>query len=112
MSPTAPASRNASLSRLRRFAHLGAAATLVGLLATAGLVVSPPSSASADPASDVAQFLANTNQQRAEHGSAALASDAGLAGVAGGWSQAKASSDRLSHNPNLAGELDLVVPSW
>src|SRR5947208_15608945 len=51
---------------------------------------------------DSAQYFAQMNQERADHGLAALAWRSDLADIAQRWAQHMSSTHELAHNPNLA----------
>ena len=61
-------------------------------------------SAGASAASDASQFVALTNQVRAQKGLPALTVHTGLISVAQGWSNHMAAAGTISHNPNLAAQ--------
>jgi hypothetical protein len=73
------------------------AAGLVALAAPAGAVTS-----------DATAYLANLNQERADHGLAPLTMRSDLNSIAQSWSNHMASVSVLSHNPNLAN----AVSNW
>jgi hypothetical protein len=62
--------------------------------------VAAPAGASA--AGDASQFLALTNQVRAQKGLPALTVDGSLVSMAQGWSNKMAAAGTISHNPNLS----------
>ncbi|MBV8980785.1 MAG: CAP domain-containing protein [Acidimicrobiia bacterium] len=65
--------------------------------------------AHADPASEEAQFVALTNQLRAEHGLSQLASYGPLVSIARNWSANMARAGDISHNMNLP---NMVSAPW
>jgi hypothetical protein len=71
----------------------------VCLAATAGMQLSSVAFADSSVSS---QYFMRMNQERAEHGRAALTWRADLADVAQGWAQHMASTQELAHNPGLA----------
>ena len=75
-------------------------AGLAGVMAVTVL----PEPASADPASDEAQFVAQLNHLRATRGLAPLAVHGALVGMARSWSSQMASSGNISHNPGMAAQ--------
>lgn len=68
------------------------------LAATLGMQLTSVAHADASISS---QYFARMNQERAEHGRAALAWKSDLADVAQSWAQHMAYSQELAHNPNL-----------
>jgi hypothetical protein len=73
-------------------------ALTVCLAASAGVQVSSVAFADASTSS---QYFMRMNQERAEHGRAALTWRGDLANVAQAWAQHMASSQELAHNPGL-----------
>lgn len=72
-----------------------------------------PTPARASAASDAAQFLADTNRERAANGVAPLATNDALVGIAQRWSAQMAGSTHLAHNPDLFNDIDrYVTPNW
>ena len=72
-----------------------------------------PGRARAGTGADVAQFLADTNRERAASGAGPLATNDALAGVAQAWARQMAGSTHLAHNPNLVSQIDQqVTTSW
>jgi hypothetical protein len=65
--------------------------------------------AHADPGSEEAQFVALTNQLRAQHGLQTLASYGPLVSIARNWSGRMAAAGGISHNMNLPNQ---VSGSW
>jgi len=65
--------------------------------------------AHADPGSEEAQFLALTNQLRAQHGLQTLAPYGPLVSIARNWSANMAAAGSISHNMNLP---NLVSGPW
>ena len=91
----------------RTGALLAAGAIVLALFAFA------PGRARAGSGSDVAQFLADTNRERAANGAGPLATNDALTGVAQAWANQMAGSAHLAHNPNQVSQIDRdVTPNW
>ena len=78
-------------------------ATLLAI--TLSVVALPPSARAADPGAE-SEFVARINSLRASKGLAPLQVDGELVGVARRWTDRMVSNGHISHNPNLAGEVD------
>jgi hypothetical protein len=79
----------------------------IALLATAlSTALAPP--AHADPGSEEAQFLALTNQLRAQHGLSTLATSLPILSIARVWSANMAAAGGISHNMSLPNEVRLA----
>jgi hypothetical protein len=74
----------------------------IAVTTTAFTAIAAPAGASA--ASDASQFLALTNQVRAQKGLPALAAHGGLVSMAQGWSNKMAAAGDISHNPSLSAQ--------
>jgi len=82
-------------------------------LVFASLFALVPSPARASASTDAAQFVADTNRERAAKGVGTLATNDALAGVAQRWSAQMSSSAHLAHNPNLFNDIDrYVTTNW
>jgi uncharacterized protein YkwD len=88
------------------------AAFVLCLLVAATNVGLAPTSASANSTSDENALFAATNQSRADNSLSALQYDPQASAVANAWANQLASSQTLSHNPNLAAQLGAVAPDW
>lgn len=77
-------------------------AMLTVCLAATGMQLSSVAHADASISS---QYFARMNQERAQHGRAALTWRSDLADITQGWAQHMASSQELAHNPNLTTEV-------
>lgn len=64
----------------------------------------PMARAAAEPGAE-AEFVDRVNSARAAAGKGSLSTDAELTSIARRWSQRMANEQRLSHNPNLANEV-------
>ncbi|MEN3314835.1 MAG: hypothetical protein V7605_1069 [Acidimicrobiaceae bacterium] len=96
--------------RARRFiAAMASATTLAAGTLTLGAVL-PGTTLAASPAaaagSEESSLLALTNQARASAGDPALSMDSSLTSVARSWAQTMASQGGISHNPDLASQVD------
>ncbi len=85
-------------------------AKALGLLLGIGLLTLVLSTAlavpaHADPGSEEAQFVALTNQLRAQHGLQTLASYGPIVSIARNWSANMAAAGGISHNMNLPNEV-------
>ena len=81
---------------------------LLGIaLLSPALSLATATAAHADPGSEAAQFVALTNQLRAQHGLNTLASNGTLVSIARGWSANMAAAGGISHNMNLPNEVSL-----
>jgi hypothetical protein len=76
----------------------------VAMLAPAMAAVQA-TAAHADPGTEEVQFLALTNQLRAQHGLSQLASYGGLVSIARTWSGNMARAGGISHNMNLPNQM-------
>ena len=78
-------------------------ATLLAITLCA--VALPAPARAADPSAE-SQFVARINSLRESKGLAPLAVDSELVGVARNWTDRMVSAGHISHNPNLAGQVD------
>jgi hypothetical protein len=87
---------------------------MLALLATVtSLTLLTASPAHAAPGADEQDFLNQTNASRAQNGLPALQWDDGLANIARSWSAQMSSSQTLSHNGNLVGQIEQwVTNQW
>ena len=92
---------------MRRLLRTAGVALTMMVMSTA--VSAAPAGATVDTASAEAAFVAQINGLRAQHGVGALVVDDGLSAIARNWSASMASAGRISHNPDLAGQ---VGPGW
>src|SRR5438105_14922560 len=85
---------------------------LLGIaLLSPALSLATATAAHADPGSEAAQFVALTNQLRAQHGLNTLASNGTLVSIARGASANKTAAGGISHNMNLPNEVRLPGPN-
>ncbi|MDP9418661.1 MAG: CAP domain-containing protein, partial [Actinomycetota bacterium] len=85
-------------------------ATIAALLICLQTLAADPVVAVSSPEGE---FLALLNAERSAQGLSPLASNSGLAAVAGDWSAAMAASGSLGHNPRLEQQLrDRVGSGW
>lgn len=93
----------------RLIAAMAPVTTLAGGTLTLGAVL-PGTALRAAPAaasgSDEANLLALTNQARASDGDPALSMASSLSSVARSWAQTMAAQGGISHNPDLASQVD------
>ena len=82
--------------------RVGAIAVLV---LVASVVVLPQSARAADPSAESA-FVARINELRESKGLAPLQVDSELVGVARRWTDRMVAAGGISHNPNLANDVD------
>jgi hypothetical protein len=81
------------------------AAAITVLLVAASVVAWPPPARAADPSAE-SQFVARINSLRESKGLAPLQVDSELVGVARRWTDQMVGAGHISHNPNLAGDVD------
>lgn len=101
-------------SRLeRRLLAEGGAVVALAAFVFASLFAVMPAPARASASTDAAQFVVDTNRERAAKGVGTLATNDALAGVAQRWSSQMSSSTHLAHNPNLFDDVDrYVTTNW
>ncbi|HEX2850030.1 MAG TPA: CAP domain-containing protein [Acidimicrobiales bacterium] len=85
------------------------AVTIAALLAAVAVLVWHPPAARAADAGAEADFVARINTERTSRGLGALTVDGQLTSIARAWSTQMASSNHLSHNPNLSSQ---VTEDW
>jgi hypothetical protein len=84
-------------------------AALVGLAA----LLAPSAFAESSPSAFGSRLVTLVNQARAQHGLRALTVAGGTSTVAAGWTQHLAEQQALSHNPDLASQLESHgSPDW
>lgn len=82
---------------------------------TSAHTVKKPSAANKKPAHlspFSARLVAVMNASRKAHGLAPLVAVESIGKVAAGWSSRLASAEHLSHNPQLAGQIQRIFPNW
>lgn len=88
-------------------------ATAVVAAAGVAVLTAPAASAATSPSSYTARLAYLVNQAREQNGVRALTVTSGTSEVAAGWSAHLASAQALSHNPNLASQLESHgSPNW
>ena len=81
-------------------------AVVIAVLVTAATVNAFPQPARAADPSAESQFVARINSLRESKGLAPLEVDSELVGVARRWTDRMVGNGHISHNPNLAGDVD------
>lgn len=95
------------MTSTRRPVRAAQAAAAVGLL-LAGLAIGAAPARAATGQQNwgaASQFVGQINSERASHGRARLTLSSKLSSVAASWASSMARSNRLGHNPNLAGSV-------
>ena len=95
------------MARGRRLLAKALGVLLGVALLTPVLSTAMATAAHADPGSEEAQFLALTNQLRAQHGLSTLVTSGPILSIARGWSANMAAAGGISHNMNLPNEVSL-----
>ena len=95
------------ISRKHRVRGYGAVvrSAAVALVIAFGLLLFGPVRPAAAQASYESDFIRRINSERTSRGIAAMAVDSELTGIARNWAQHMASTNTLSHNPNLANQV-------
>src|SRR4051812_14030548 len=93
------------MPRARRLLGKTSALLLAIALITPAMTALQATAAHADPGSEEAQFVALTNQLRAQHGLQTLASYGPLVSIARSWSGRMAAAGGISHNMNLPNQV-------
>jgi hypothetical protein len=92
--------------------RLTAGAIFIALLGVAA-ALAPPAAAESTPSAFGSRLVTLINQARAQHGLRALTVASGTSTVAANWTSHMASAQALSHNPNLASQLESHgSPNW
>ncbi len=102
-------------SQRTRAARLGAATLLLvlGLVGAVGIAgPAPTASAAATPSAEAWQFLALTNQSRANAGLPPLQMQTTMLDIATGWTTHLVAAQALSHNPNVGAQVAGAFPDW
>ena len=96
---------------MRRIARALTSVALVATLASAILVTAPTTAGASSP-DEEAQFVAKINDLRASKGLPPMTPNPGLAATACTWNDQMIAAGQISHDPNLANEIESVVPDW
>lgn len=89
------------------------AVIVVAGLAGAAAALAPSAHAESSPSTYASRLVQDINAARAAHGLRALTVTSGTSTVASGWTSHLAAAQALSHNPDLASELESHgSPNW